>query len=215
MTREIQNLDRIFKSPDEPALLNVNGLFSGGSDAKIYLVPNWQRDYSWDADEEVRLLLEDLKQFFDKTTQLNYTLGSFITHTIPGQTAHVVVDGQQRIVTLYILTVALRDSLDKIIEHEYQNGALVPRGLQNLQTAIRNLVQRTSLSGEDSLPLAIEFGNANMVLQGLANGNFTQMELEQTSQINIMNAYQKCVDYLSENFHTAFEIATFARVVLE
>jgi len=215
MTREVQDLDRIFKAPDEPALLNVNGLFSGGSDGKIYLIPNWQRDYSWDADEEVRLLLEDLKQFFDKTTQLNYTLGSFITHTIQGQTAHVVVDGQQRIVTLYILTVALRDSLDKIIAHEYQDGALVPRGLSNLQKAIQNLVQRTSLSGEDSLPLAIEFGNANIVLQGLANGNFAHLELEQTSQINIMNAYQKCIDYLSDHFKTAFEVATFARVVLE
>jgi hypothetical protein len=84
-----------------------------------------------------------------------------------------------------------------------------------LQTAIRNLVQRTSLSGEDSLPLAIEFGNANIVLQGLANGNYAQLDLEQTSQINIMNAYQKCIGYLSENFHTAFEVATFARVVLE
>lgn len=215
MTRELQNLDRIFKAPDEPALLNVNGLFSGGSDGKIYLVPNWQRDYSWDADEEVRLLLEDLKQFFDKTTQLNYTLGSFITHTIQGQSAHVVVDGQQRIVTLYLLTIALRDSLDKIIEHEYQEGAVVPRGLQNLQTAIKNLVQRTSLSGEDSLPLAIEFGNANVVLQALANGIYAHLELEQTSQINIMNAYQKCMDYLKDNFHTAFEVATFARVVLE
>ena len=215
MTRELQNLDRIFKAPDEPSLLNVNGLFSSGSDGKIYLVPNWQRDYSWDADEEVRLLLEDLKQFFDKTTQLNYTLGSFITHTIRGQSAHVVVDGQQRIVTLYLLTVALRDSLNKIIEHEYQEGALVPRGLQNLQTAIKNLVQRTSLSGEDSLPLAIEFGNANIVLEALANSNFAHLELEQTSQINIMNAYQKCIDFLNETFNSAFEVATFARVVLE
>lgn len=215
MTREMQSLDRMFKAPDEPSLLNVNELFSSGSDGKIYLVPNWQRDYSWDADEEVRLLLEDLKQFFDKTTQLNYTLGSFITHTIQGQSAHVVVDGQQRIVTLYLLTIALRDSLDKIIENEYQEGALVPRGLQNLQTAIMNLVQRTSLSGEDSLPLAIEFGNANLVLEALANRNYANLDLEQTSQINIMNAYQKCRDFLSENFHTAFQVATFARVVLE
>ena len=215
MTRESHNLDRSFKAPDEPSLLNVNGLFSGGSDGKIYLVPNWQRDYSWDADEEVRLLLEDLKQFFDKQTQSNYTLGSFITHTINGQSAHVVVDGQQRIVTLYLLTVALRDILDKIISNEYQEGAQVPRGLQNLQTAIRNLVQRTSLSGEDSLPLVIEFGNANVVLQGLANGEYANLELEQTSQINIMNAYQKCSDFLKENFTSAFELASFARVVLE
>jgi uncharacterized protein with ParB-like and HNH nuclease domain len=215
MTRDIHNLDRSFKAPDEPSLLNVNGLFAGGSDGKIYLVPNWQRDYSWDADEEVRLLLEDLKQFFDKQTQSNYTLGSFITHTINGQSAHVVVDGQQRIVTLYLLTVALRDTLDKIIGNEYQEGAQVPRGLQNLQTAIRNLVQRTSLSGEDSLPLVIEFGNANAVLQGLANGEFANLELEQTSQINIMNAYQKCSDFLQETFSSAFELASFARVVLE
>lgn len=215
MTGNSHNLDRSFRAPDEPSLLNVNGLFSGGADGKIYLVPNWQRDYSWDADEEVRLLLEDLKQFFDKQIQSNYTLGSFITHTMNGQSAHVVVDGQQRIVTLYLLTIALRDTLDRIISNEYQEGAQVPRGLSNLQTAIKNLVQRTSLSGEDSLPLVIEFGNANIVLQGLANSEYSNLELEQTSQINIMNAYQKCVDYLSETFTTAFELASFARVVLE
>jgi uncharacterized protein with ParB-like and HNH nuclease domain len=215
MTGNSHNLDRSFRAPDEPSLLNVNGLFAGGADGKIYLIPNWQRDYSWDADEEVRLLLEDLKQFFDKQTQSNYTLGSFITHTINGQSAHVVVDGQQRIVTLYLLTIALRDTLDRIISNEYQEGAQVPRGLQNLQTAIKNLVQRTSLSGEDSLPLVIEFGNANIVLQGLANSEYSNLELEQTSQINIMNAYQKCADYLSETFTSAFELASFARVVLE
>ena len=80
MTREVQNLDRIFKAPDEPALLNVNGLFSGGSDGKIYLVPNWQRDYSWDADEEVRLLLEDLKQFFDKKACFCYVFQSTVSN---------------------------------------------------------------------------------------------------------------------------------------
>ena len=48
---------RNFKRPEVPQLLSIGELFSRDT---ILNIPKWQREYSWDADEEVRQLLEDL-----------------------------------------------------------------------------------------------------------------------------------------------------------
>jgi uncharacterized protein with ParB-like and HNH nuclease domain len=55
---------RNFKRPEVPQLLSIGELFSRDT---ILNIPKWQREYSWDADEEVRQLLEDLAEFVSST----------------------------------------------------------------------------------------------------------------------------------------------------
>jgi len=203
--------DHIFKAPDQPVLHNVQTLF--GED-KIYQVPKWQRDYSWDADEEVRLLLEDLSAFSTNPTQPNYVLGSFITYANPGEREHIVVDGQQRLVSLYILTIAIRDCLQKSIKKEYVDSAVIPRGLSNQLSSIQKIALRTSLDGTDSIPVILEFGDATQTLKALASGVSENLTLEQTSQINIYAAYEACVQYIDSEMNDSFAIAGFGRAVL-
>ena len=203
--------DHIFKAPDQPILHNVQTLF--GED-KIYQVPKWQRDYSWDADEEVRLLLEDLSAFSDNPTQPNYVLGSFITYANPGEREHIVVDGQQRLVSLYILTIAIRDCLQRSIKKEYDESAVIPRGLSNQLSSIQKIALRTSLDGTDSIPVNLEFGDATQTLKALASGVSENLTLEQTSQINIYAAYEACVQFIDSEMTDSFAIAGFGRAVL-
>lgn len=203
--------DHFLKAPDPPVLHNVQSLFA---DDKTYLVPKWQRDYSWDADEEVRLLLEDLQAFSDNPAQPNYILGSFITYLNPGSQEHIVVDGQQRLVTLYILTIAIRDCLAKRIKLEYSEDAVVPKGLTNQLTTIANIALRTSLDGTDSIPILLEFGNASTTLKALAISELENLSLEQTSQINIYSAYESCIRYIDTEMHNSYQIASFGRAVI-
>jgi uncharacterized protein with ParB-like and HNH nuclease domain len=79
---------RVFKRPEVPQLLSVSELFSRDV---ILNIPKWQREYSWDADEEVRELLEDLEAFVS-STKFNYVLGSIITFS-QADGSHAVVDG--------------------------------------------------------------------------------------------------------------------------
>jgi len=200
-----------FSAPDTPVLQNVSGLFS---ENKTYMVPKWQRDYSWDADEEVRLLLDDLKTFCDDPRLPNYMLGSFITYTQQDTKLHYVVDGQQRLVTLYVLTLALRDCLQKRIKLEYPEGVIIPRGLANQLNTIENIALRTGLDGTDSIPVILEFGNASTTLDCLAHGNNTNLVLEQMSQLNIWATYEFCVRYIDDKMPTSLAVASFARAVL-
>ena len=203
--------DHFFKAPDQPVLHNVQSLFG---DDRTYLVPKWQRDYSWDADEEVRLLLEDLTSFNGNPLQVNYVLGSFITYTNPGTREHIVVDGQQRLVTLYILTVAIRDCLARKIKVEYPEPTVVPKGLSNQLSTIEKIALRTSLDGTDSIPIILEFGDASTTLKALANGSRENLSLEQTSQINIHAAYEACIQYIDAEMSTSFDIASFGKAVI-
>ena len=61
-----------------------------------YIVPLYQRAYSW-TDKEIEQLIDDINDFTDD----NYYLGSLIVHKKAN--TYEVIDGQQRLTTLFIL----------------------------------------------------------------------------------------------------------------
>ena len=71
-------------------------------------IPNWQRDYSWDASDEgqVGVLLEDLQAFVANQSATEYLMGSVILCDSDNSGEHLVIDGQQRSLTLTIFLMA-------------------------------------------------------------------------------------------------------------
>ena len=89
----------------------VLNLFSYFTDHSLLRVPSWQRDYSWDASDEgqVGVLLEDLQTFVSNTSAEEYLMGSVILCEGTDGPEHLIIDGQQRSLTLSIfLMVALK-----------------------------------------------------------------------------------------------------------
>ena len=202
---------RNYKRPETPILLNVSELFARDIQLKI---PTWQREYSWDADEEVRLLLEDLDKFAN-SEEFNYVLGSIITY--PNKDgSHSVVDGQQRSVTLYVLIVALRDVLEKrlLAEHGAVNSA--PEGFKVLHQTVDGLVRKISIDAkaEISLPIYMEYGEGNQMLTSLAIKSPAPSGILTASQSNISAAYLKCRDFLDETYKDSKALAEFTRAVI-
>lgn len=85
------------------------------SHVEHYLIPDYQRGYRWKADEHVKALLEDVDQFMSKkkSTDEIYCLQPIVV--VPqvaedGFRAWEVVDGQQRLTTLYLVLRALNNS---------------------------------------------------------------------------------------------------------
>jgi hypothetical protein len=71
-------------------------------------IPAWQRDYSWDATDEgqVGVLIEDMQTFANAADATEYLMGSVILCE-EGQDNHwLVIDGQQRSLTLSIFFMA-------------------------------------------------------------------------------------------------------------
>src|SRR5436853_4183361 len=84
-----------------------------------YRIPRYQRPYSWDIDQ-VSQLWEDLT-----TSEEPYFLGSLIFNTESEEQEKYIdiIDGQQRLLTITILTAVLRDfakELDPIKAKLYQ-----------------------------------------------------------------------------------------------
>ncbi|MER6939314.1 DUF262 domain-containing HNH endonuclease family protein [Nocardioides sp. NPDC127514] len=94
---------------------NILRLLQG---SKVFLVPNFQRRYSWRRDEWNQLwedLLRECRREHDPDPQTldGHFLGSVVLHPAPGGASvlmkHLIVDGQQRLTTILIIIAALRD----------------------------------------------------------------------------------------------------------
>jgi hypothetical protein len=72
-----------------------------------FVIPEYQRPYSWD-DEQAVQLLEDLTEAIERGGDDPYFLGSLVLIKAPDQARADVVDGQQRLTTLTILLAVLR-----------------------------------------------------------------------------------------------------------
>ena len=91
--------------------------------SKVFLIPNFQRRYSWRA-KEWELLWADLVRELDVDHSDNsqepdgHFLGSIVLHPAGGAASvlmqHLVIDGQQRLTTILILLAALRDVRSEI-----------------------------------------------------------------------------------------------------
>lgn len=86
--------------------------------SKVFLVPNFQRRYSWRKAEWEQLwddLLRECRRSHEVEAQAldGHFLGSVVLHPAPGGASvlmkHLVVDGQQRLTTILVLIAALRD----------------------------------------------------------------------------------------------------------
>lgn len=79
-----------------------------------YRIPEYQRPYVWDS-EQVIELLNDVMNAVESNEESQYFLGSMVlkkTTKIEGKTTYLeydVLDGQQRLTTLFLLTAVVRD----------------------------------------------------------------------------------------------------------
>lgn len=107
-----------------------------------YIVPIYQRNYAWKA-KQIEQLIEDINSAKD-----NYYLGTLIVNQ-KEQSVYEVIDGQQRLTTLYLLKLYLLNNLNK--EAFIHNK--VP-----LQFEAREKYQNTLLNFKKNIEFNEEFG---------------------------------------------------------
>lgn len=83
---------------------------------KQFVVPLFQRTYSWKR-ENIQKLWEDLEDTKNDKESTHF-FGSFVTMPIPsfaaGVSKYIIIDGQQRLITIFIFLAALRNRIIKI-----------------------------------------------------------------------------------------------------
>lgn len=89
---------------------------------KQYLVPLFQRPYSW-SDKQWKALWTDVREQADTENRHPHFFGSIVTaqvRTVPeGVAKHLLIDGQQRMTTSLLLLAAVRDRARRLKEDRF------------------------------------------------------------------------------------------------
>ncbi len=135
-------------------------------DLTQFHIPIYQRTYTWDSDNQVDKLLDDIKDFgeeYKDNKRAEYYIGNVIVKNQTRQliTERVVIDGQQRITTSILILCAIRDIYNnkfvstegarvskEIHKHLYsQDGIEVKLKLNNMenQQALTNILSGSKI----------------------------------------------------------------------
>jgi len=173
--------------------LSVGALFKD-----FYSVPDFQREYVWQR-EQVEKLMQDLyDEFYDEERRVlagsEYFLGSTVTCKADDGTFQLI-DGQQRMTTLYLILCVIRDILaessappSKVLDSQIADAATDPRTYEEVER------YRVTLQYEDS----------EGILDKIASRTDLPSETSKTtaSVRNILSAYQDVHEFLTTNLDT-------------
>lgn len=98
--------------PDnEIEVLSIRKLLSSGSK---YIIPIYQRNYAWGADE-IGQLIQDVVDYASVDHKgKDYYIGTLVVSKGKDDEAFETIDGQQRLTTLSILATAIRKNYPHI-----------------------------------------------------------------------------------------------------
>jgi uncharacterized protein with ParB-like and HNH nuclease domain len=86
-------------------------------------VPDYQGEYIW-TDKEVHQLLNDIDEQIDSGTSHEYFIGMVLVSPTEQKNHYHVIDGQQRLTTLFLLLCALKHLFRGEVQHEAIGGLI-------------------------------------------------------------------------------------------
>jgi hypothetical protein len=171
---------------------------------KFYEVPDFQREYVWGRRREVVKLLEDLQVGFDaRAEEGDYFLGSIVFWE--EDAVRWLVDGQQRMTTLYILIAAIRDH----VKATSDDASLGP-----YEIALSG-INAESGSDETAHKLKLQSDETSVVLRTIADGAGDSLKPGRGgTRYRLVNAYTKCREFLRDEIGAELvEVDSFFKYV--
>lgn len=159
----------------------------------FYVVPSYQREYVWD-DAQVEKLLLDIHDEYSENGDgdSEYFIGSIVV-TPTGDGTFELIDGQQRITTVFLILCSIRDRLVELAP-ESSTEAL------NTQIAATD----TDDFGNDVFRYRVElqYQDSSRVLEHVAEEGSKALETEPTTRSvkNILDAYRVIGSFLRTEF---------------
>ncbi|MGP7733630.1 DUF262 domain-containing protein [Oceanimonas smirnovii] len=131
-------------------LLSVKKLLNGDD---AYLIPMYQRNYAWE-EEEITQLIEDVFDYLHRSSP--YYIGTLVVDAsrgYSGKTLYEVVDGQQRLTTLTLLAIYLRNLPEtrQLMETWYSNSNVSFECREHSQQTLLTLFRQTMKQGSPRL----------------------------------------------------------------
>ena len=162
----------------------------------FFVVPDYQREYVWKAEENVNRFLQDIFDEFNASSnrQSNYFIGNTILVQNDEQTFDVV-DGQQRLTTIVIILCAVRLVLEglKLDDEELSEQTV------HLEKVVKELLYEYDFNKRKAAPrLSLQYAESKDYLDNLIfNKSFSE---EYTpSIIKMKEAFEKALDFLTND----------------
>lgn len=160
----------------------------------FYEVPAFQREYVWKTEQVEALLSDAHEALFDENgspTQSEYFIGSIVSYK--ADDIFQLIDGQQRITTLFIILCAIRDKRNQLQD---------PESINFLESMIFAQYQTTEGTTRERLRLKPLYEDASDILQCLASSSDIKSRNEKlpASAKNMLEAYHAAIEFLDEKF---------------
>jgi len=191
-----------FEQTDLPTAQG-RSIFEVFAQARTYEVPGFQRGYSWRSDEVVKMLGDFADGFTDRPEE-SYLLGQTILCTTKGTRRLSVIDGQQRMTTLYLFLVAA---------HKYLSAAEIKDEEQEVILTLVKVAIRHLSQGATEPRILIAENGRNLITQLIQTSSVQGCRPSNPSEENLIDAYSAICDYLEENFSDALELFNFVNYV--
>jgi uncharacterized protein with ParB-like and HNH nuclease domain len=130
---------------------------------KIYLVPPFQRDYSW-SEENWEDLWQDVKTLHTNPNSSHYMGAIVLQSSENSDKEFTIIDGQQRLATLSIIAIAVIEKIQRLVNREEE-----PEANQKRQ----EILKRTYLSDRD--PRSLRYSSKLLLNEN--NNDFYQSNL--------------------------------------
>ncbi len=165
--------------------VTLNDIFSNG---KRYEVPEFQRDYSWE-EEQWDDLWTDILAVKESRNEVHY-MGAIVLQDVENKNFNVI-DGQQRLATLSLISLAIIKRLNDLVESEQEDKENTER-IEKLKEQYIGKRDAVSLRYSNKLQL-----NEN-------NGSFYRsflVQLREPININLLSASNKLLNKAFNYFY--------------
>lgn len=184
--------------------LKLEDIFRPGE--VFFRVPQYQRGYTWEADDQVAKYLVDLLEAYETNPDEDYLLGQIILCPSPGlQNYTDIVDGQQRLTTSFLLQLA-GYRLIKNAEAELNNTAQrLFEGFANklyYPDEMRNFPPRVAVASDGETIIRAILDNDPLPKEDALTGY---------TQENLVAAYVSIAKFLHEKFDSTQAVFDFIK----
>ena len=122
---------------------SIKELLMAGAKEK-FLIPEYQRPYAW-TDDQVLTLFEDLVEYTNNQNESSYFLGCIVSFSNENKEQEII-DGQQRITTLFLLLRAIHRKLQKMSDSKEKDNFI-----RQIEPAIWKIDELTSVADYSSV----------------------------------------------------------------
>lgn len=152
--------------------------------SNFFVVPEYQREYVWQADKQVEQLLTDIDEAYSADSKKEYFIGTTVVFNNNG--SNELIDGQQRTTTLFLALCAFKSVFSEF-------------GLDH--GTIDQCIANTTLDDEGNdihkYHLVLQYEDASHILEQIANDIIPASDTLTKSGKLLVEAYRHLRDFIA------------------